>query len=125
MRRLLALLPLLAACADRGAEFDARMAGYVGRPESELVMSLGVPDRVQELEGRRFLDYELRGAYSGPVLTPSLGFGFGSFGGGGAVWGTGIGIGIGGTAPPAACGVTFALRQGWVESFTRRGTGCA
>lgn len=122
MRRLLALLPLLAACADRGAEFDARMAGYVGRPESELVMGLGVPDRVQELEGRRFLDYELRGARSGPVLTPSLGFGFGSFGGG-TVFGTGIGIG--GTAPPAACGVTFALRQGRVESFTRRGTGCA
>ncbi|HEY4253356.1 MAG TPA: hypothetical protein VGM87_19260 [Roseomonas sp.] len=123
MRRLLALLPLLAACADRGAAFDARMAGYVGRPESELVLGLGVPDRVQELEGQRILDYELRGASGGPLLTPSLGFGFGL--GGGAGFGTGIGLGISGSAPPAACGVTFALRQGRVESFTRRGTGCA
>lgn len=123
MRKLLALFTLLAGCADRGAEFDARMAGYVGRPESDLVMNLGVPDRVQELEGRRFFDYELRGTYGGAVLTPSIGFGFGSFGRG-AAFGTGVGMGFGSAAPPATCGVTFALRQGRVESFTRRGTGC-
>jgi hypothetical protein len=124
MRLLLAFLPvLLAACADGGAAFDARMAGYIGRPESELVMGLGVPDRVQDLEGRRFLDYELRTASAGPVLTPSLGFGFGI--GRGAGFGTGVGLGIGGVAPASPCGVTFALRQGLVESFTRRGTGCA
>ncbi|MBR0664777.1 hypothetical protein GXW71_10485 [Roseomonas hellenica] len=117
---LLLLLPFLVACADRGTEFDARMANYVGRSEGELVAGLGVPHRAQEVEGRRFLDYELDST-SGPSITPSLGFGLG-FGSGFAI---GIGSGVIFGHRAADCSVTFELQQGRVQSFARRGSGCA
>jgi hypothetical protein len=54
-----ALLLALAGCAT-SAGFESRMHAYVGRSEADLVASLGVPARVYQTEGRRFLQYERR-----------------------------------------------------------------
>ncbi|MXP62765.1 hypothetical protein E0493_05290 [Roseomonas sp. M0104] len=118
---------LLSACsASSPADFDRRMATFVAGPEIQLVSSLGVPHQVYEVEGRRFLRYDLSSGATAPSISPSIGFGFGggSWGHGGGV-GTGIGFGFGGAGVPAEpCVVTFEVRDGRVLNFERQGEGC-
>ncbi|MFC4169976.1 hypothetical protein [Teichococcus aestuarii] len=138
MRQLLARsilflgLTLLASCAGHGpAGFDQTMSTYVGQPEVRLVEGLGVPQRVYETEGRRFLEYDF-GSKAVPASSGfSFGLGAGSFGGGrygrGGGIGTGIGIGIplGGSGYEAApCIVTFEVRDDRVLDFRRQGESC-
>lgn len=127
MRRLLTLLPLawLAACAQ--PEDPATDAAWIGRSEADLVATLGVPDRVFETGGRRFLAYDARSGLGGPIVTPSIGLGFGSFSGG---WGRGSGIGLGtgltfgGGGYGRGCGASYEVRDGRVVGMTRQGPGC-
>lgn len=76
-------LAMLAACAgSTPAEFDRGMSTYVGQPETRLVEGLGVPPRVYETGGRRFLEYDF-GSTAVPASSGfSFGLGAGSFGGG-------------------------------------------
>ncbi|MFC7611153.1 hypothetical protein [Teichococcus aestuarii] len=107
------------------------MSTYVGQPEVRLVEGLGVPQRVYETEGRRFLEYDF-GSKAVPASSGfSFGLGAGSFGGGrygrGGGIGTGIGIGIplGGSGYEAApCIVTFEVRDDRVLDFRRQGESC-
>ncbi|MFC3123710.1 hypothetical protein ACFOD4_01445 [Pseudoroseomonas globiformis] len=119
---------LLTGCASEGSGFDRRMATYVGEPEITLVNSLGVPNRVYEGEGRRYLQYDFTGLAAPVSSGPSfgLGVGGGNFGyGSGIGVGTGIGFGFGGGASePMPCQVTFEMREGRVLDFERRGGGC-
>jgi hypothetical protein len=125
MRRLFLLLPLLlAACAETPA---APLAGvWVGRSEADLVASLGVPTRVHEAEGRRFLAYDGNGA-AHPVVVPSLGFGVGRSSGS---WGsaTGIGTGLGLSFGPfgqtGPCTTSYEVQDGRVVAASRQGPGC-
>jgi hypothetical protein len=125
-------LGLLAACAGGGtADFDRRMASYVAQPEVRLVEGLGVPQRVYDAEGRRFLEYDFGGTAAPASSGFSLGVGGGSFGGGrygrGGGFGTGIGVGIplGGSGyEPVPCLVTFEIREGRVLDFRRQGESC-
>jgi len=121
---------LLSACGSTSsADFDRRMATYVSGSEVQLVSGLGVPQRVYETEGRRFLQYDFSGVASSSFAGPSLGFGFGSssgrWGHGSAV-GTGISFGFGGPGYYEAvpCTVTFEVRDGRVLNFARQGEGC-
>ncbi len=133
-RRLLPVLSLLGAVAAGGVAacssatpqaFDARMSGFVGRPEAEVVAALGVPSRTYEGDGRRLLQYEFARPSSAPAVYPSLGFGFGSWGGGGFGVGTGLGLGFGGyAAPPDVCVLVFEAREGRITGFNRNGPGC-
>lgn len=115
----------LSACAVPTREaFDAQMASFIGRTEAELVSALGVPGRVHEAGGLRFLEYERRrlvGTPAGPV-------GFGRFGGPfgwGYGPGYGYGYGYGGTyINTRECETTFTIRDGRVASFSRRGNDC-
>lgn len=130
LRACLALgLGLLGGCASGGgADFDRRMATYVSGPESQLVGGLGVPQRVYEANGRRFLEYDFTStAGGGTSVTPSIGLGFGRGGWGHGVGvGTGIGFGFGGSsAPYEPCSVTFEIRDDRVLNFQRRGDSCA
>jgi hypothetical protein len=123
MRRVAApalLLPLLAlaACAQ-GPTLDQRLSTFVNRPEGELVAAMGVPVRTYEVEGRRFLQYESRRtvAFAGaPDPYPYWG-----------PWGHRRAYFY--NPPPSygvvGCDITFALRQGRVESYTFRGEGCS
>jgi hypothetical protein len=122
--RVLPAALLIAACAT-SAGFDARMQGFVGVTEGDLVQALGVPDGdFTTPEGRRFLQYERLGTAT-PTPAPVLGIGVGGFGWRG---GLGSGVGIGATYPafalPPPCSVTFEIRAARVASFSRRGAGC-
>lgn len=118
---------LLAGCAGGTEAFDQRMAGYVGRSETELVGRLGVPTRTYDApDGSRLLQYD---AAPAPAASSglSLGLGVGSFGWGrGGGVGTGVGLGFGVPVAPAAegCSATFEVRDGRVAAFRRRGEAC-
>jgi hypothetical protein len=123
MRRLLLLLPL-AACAQQPPA--PLPAAWVGRSEAELVAELGVPSRVHEADGRRFLAYDGNGA-AYPLVWPSIGFGVGSVSGG---WGhaTGVGTGVGLSLGPfgqtGPCTTTYEIRDGRIIAAGRSGPGC-
>jgi hypothetical protein len=119
MRRAVLALPLLFAACATGPTLQQRLSTYVGRGEADLVAELGVPVRTYEAEGRRFLQYEQRRTvaisqpgYYGPAFGGPWGYRRGGY------W----------PAPPTyavtGCDLTFALRDGRVESFTYRGEGC-
>jgi hypothetical protein len=123
MRRLLLLLPL-AACAQQPPA--PLPAAWVGRSEAELVAQLGVPSRVHEAEGRRFLAYDGNGA-SYPAVWPSFGLGVGSASGGwgsGTAIGTGLGLSFGPFGQTGPCTTTFEVQEGRIVTATRAGPGC-
>ena len=103
-----------AGCAT-GPTLDQRLLPFVGRGEAELVAALGVPERTYEVEGRKFLTFEETRSYvvaGSPAFYPGFGYSrFGPY-----------------FSPPGyivrTCEITFAVRQGRVESFTYRGDGC-
>ncbi|NKE44370.1 hypothetical protein HB662_06245 [Roseomonas frigidaquae] len=120
MKRLAALMmvpALLAGCAQ-GPTLDQRLSTFVGLGEAELVSALGVPVRVHEAEGRRFLQFEQR---RNVAVAPAPGFYGPAYG----PWGPRYGYW---PAPPGIaelrCELTFTLREGRVETFTYRGQGC-
>jgi len=126
----LALLALAGCAVPTQQAFDARQATLLGRSEAELVASLGVPDRVHEVDGRRFLQYEERrlisygggGGFYGPSYA-GLGLGFG-YGRRGLGYGGFYGGGFAPTVETRACDLTFELRDGRVFAFNRRGNDC-
>lgn len=124
MRRVLLLLPLLAACATEPA---APLAGaWVGRSEAELVSALGVPTRVHETEGRRFLAYDGNGAQH-PAVVPSIGFGVGRSSGrwGSATgFGTGLGLSFGPFGQAGPCTTSYEVQGGQVVAASRARPGC-
>lgn len=127
MKRLIALPLLLVACTQTPPPPPVG-AAWVGRGEGELVATLGVPDRVHEVEGRRFLAYDLR--YLAAEPAPFVSFGFGTYSGGG--WrggGTGFGLGfgvplVGGPPPIAPCTTSYEVRNGQVVGVTLAGPAC-
>ena len=127
MKRLAMLPLLLAACAPPAPPPPG--VAWVGRSEAELVSAIGVPDRVHEVEGRRFLAYDIRYLVAEP--TPFVSFGFGTYSGG---WwrggGSGFSLGFGGPAfAPAptlsGCSTNYEVRAGQVIGVTVTGPGCA
>ena len=113
----LALLVMLAGCAQ-GPSLQQRLGSFVGLPEGDLVAALGVPTRIHEADGRRFLQYEERRTValpSSPIMSP---YGYGRFGPRYGYWPQPQGYAV------TSCDVTFSLREGRVESFTARGNGC-
>ena len=115
MRRWVLLGSLAVAGCATGPTLEQRLLPFVGRSESELVATLGVPERTYEVEWRKFLTFEDQRSYivAGPYpLYPAYGrFGYGPV-----------------FTPPGyvvrTCEITFAVRGGRVESFTYRGDGC-
>lgn len=122
MRRLLPLLPL-AACAQAPAAPDP--AAWIGHTEGELVAALGVPNRVHEADGRRFLAYDT--ITGGSSVVPSVGLGVGrSTGGWGSATGigTGLGLSFGGYGTGGVCTTSFEVIEGRVAAGQRQGSGC-
>jgi hypothetical protein len=116
MRNLIAVLfvALLAACAP---PFDrpAFLASFVGQPETELVRRLGVPVRVFETNGHRFLAYvEQRSEVQ------SVGFGVG---GGFGYFGPSFGY-YPSQVIERGCETTFEVADGRVLTWSLRGNAC-
>jgi len=114
---------MLAGCASSGRpELEARLGELMSIPEAELVRRVGVPARVHEAQGRRFLAYvEL---WPDVAYTPWTSIGIGHFGRGG-----GIGMGMGSSfgSPQFIdryCEATFEVAEGRVVGFAVRGSSC-
>lgn len=129
---LVSSLAVLVACASGGTvDFDRGMATYVGQPEVRLVEGLGVPERIYETDGRRFLEYSFSSAAAPASSGFSFGVGAGSFSSGGRGRGGGFGTGIGLGFPLGSsgydampCVVTFEVRDERVLNFSRQGDHC-
>jgi hypothetical protein len=110
---LIAGLLLLAACVDRLAERRAFLDTLVGTSEENLVRTLGVPTRVVEANGHRFLAYTeswVDVIPSGPVMP----WGWPRY------WG--------GDFPPEVvqrvCETTLEVGDGKVRGYVLRGNAC-
>jgi hypothetical protein len=118
-KTILAIALSLGACtssADRAAYLNT----LVGQPEAELVRQLGVPSRMLETGGHKFLAYDQQRSttiYAGGPY-------FGSIGG---YYGGGFG-GYYSTIPTEVvsrqCATTFELVDDRVISWFLRGDGC-
>jgi hypothetical protein len=99
----------LAGCVvPTQAAFDAQMNAFLGRPEVEVIVALGVPTRSTEAGGLRFIEYERRRV----VGWPGRNLYWGSFYSGDYV-------------ETRECRLTFTLRDGRVVHFDSRGNDCA
>lgn len=100
--------------AERRAEREAILGAYVGQSESDLVRELGVPARVFEAGGHRFLAYIERRTEVLPGYAPF------------APYRSGFGYGAG--FPPEiiqrACETTFEVVSGKVSAYAVRGSAC-
>ncbi len=113
---LTAGLGLLAGCAAPGPTLDQRLSAFINRPEGELVAALGVPTRTYEADGRRFLQFESQStAMAPPEPYPYYPYGYWGMR---RPWMSSPGYIV------VRCDMTFATRQGVVESFSFRGEGC-
>lgn len=116
------VLLALAGCGDPGREeLEARLGELVGRSETELVRRMGVPARVVEAGGRRFLAYSQ--SWLDTAYVP--GAAAAGFGGWGPRGGFGYGAGFG--APllvERGCEATFEVADSRVAGFTLRGNAC-
>jgi hypothetical protein len=113
MRRLatLSLLALLGGCAT-GPSFEQRMSALIGLPEGDVVARLGVPTRVHETEGRRFLEFEQRRSVPVPIAPYPMGWRRPYFG---PEYGYQV----------VGCDVTFEMQDGRARGYSARGDGCA
>jgi hypothetical protein len=109
---LLAVAAVLAACAPLGETRREAMARFVGRPEGELILALGVPFRSYESAGIKYLAFEesridlvpsplapTARPYAGPRYDPPV-------------------------AVQRQCETTAAVSNGVVAGFSFRGNAC-
>lgn len=114
----LTMLLGLSGCVE-GPSLQSRLAVYIGASETDLVGSLGVPERQIEIKGVKYLAYQVRyQAQTAPALPPPPYWGGGYWGPGWAwmpaprnvqVW---------------ACEATFILVDDKVQRFNLRGNDC-
>jgi len=114
-------LMALAGCATGGRQdLEARLGEMVGVAEAELVRRVGVPARVHEAEGRRFLAYVEH--WPDIAYMPWGGYGTRMYGRGGM-----FGMAVGGGSfqfIDRYCEATFEVADGVVSGFALRGSSC-
>ena len=126
MKRLVLLTVLgLAACTNYAADRAVYLNTLVGQPEAVLVQQLGVPGRVFETGGHRFVAYTAQRT----TVYGGGGFGYGGFGYGGFGYGRGPGgFGVFDAFPTEVvarvCETTFDMQGGVVRSWALHGNGC-
>ncbi len=109
---LFVLAVLLSGCVDTLQARITYMNQFVGRPETDLVMAMGVPTRSFESGGFRFLAYDEQRI---DVFAPSPYWG--------GFWGYGYG-GFPAQVVTWSCETTVAVKDNIVQSFSVRGNGC-
>ncbi len=123
MRKTLFLAGILAlaGCAYPNPQHVAQLNALVGKSETDLIRTYGVPNRVYDSGGNRFLAYD-----RSRIETIPGDPGFGPYWGG-PYWG-GWGWGGWGGFPPEIvqrqCETTFELTAGLVKSWSLRGNAC-
>jgi hypothetical protein len=98
----------LAACVvPTRAAFDAQMGAFIGRPEVDVIMALGVPTRSADAGGLHFIEYDRSRVVSWPGTN--------------RYWGSPY---FGDYVETLECRLTFTLRDGRVVHFDSRGNDC-
>lgn len=121
MKRLALLSVLgLAACTNYVAERAGFLNSLVGQPEAVLVQQLGVPGRVFETGGHRFIAYTAQRT----TVYGGGGFGYGGFGYGRGFGGFGAFDAFPTEVVARVCETTFDLQGGIVRSWALHGNGC-
>ena len=133
MRRIILVITTLivTACAPTLQERLASLQPLVGQPEATLIQQFGVPGRVYEAGGTKFLAYEDRrigfapGIYGAAPYGPFGGPLVGPFGGGpfGSPYGA-YGYGYAAFPPPQVeriCETTFEVTEGTIRRVALRG----
>jgi hypothetical protein len=110
--RALVLAGLLAGCVNQYELRRQYMQQFVGRPESELILALGVPSRAYETGGVKFLAFNENRVEVLPGMAPY-----------GPPW-WGWGPGYSPQVVTLSCETTVAVRDGIVLSFVLRGNAC-
>ena len=138
-----AALLVLSACAVPSPAERKLLDSMIGRSETDLLRSFGVPTRDFTAQGHTFLAYIQNDSTYLPG-SPGLGWGwgwggwgwggggfgsggFGGFGGYGGGFGGDFGDGFGGFPPSyyeSSCTTTFEITGGKVVSWNVRGDGC-
>jgi hypothetical protein len=110
---LLLLIGLLAGCVNQLAVREARLRQLIGQPEAALMQQMGVPNRVYETGGVKYLAYDEHSVDVVPGLPTYNPYFTGWYGGG---------------FPPQVvdlrCETTFEVAGGTVRSFNLRGNAC-
>ena len=110
-RALPALALLVAGCANYVPTRQAELSQFVGKSETQLVQTIGLPTQTYQTGDAKFL------AYSQQYVDVDPGWGWG--------WG---GWGWGAAFPPSVysydCDTTFQLRGDVVQNFSFKGNGC-
>ncbi len=110
---LLALaLPLISACTPPGQARQAYLSQFVGQPELNLINALGVPDRVYETDGVKFLAFvenQVDAVQPMPFYGPPY-------------WGASAGFPM--QVVQWQCETTVVIRNGVVLNFSFRGNAC-
>ncbi len=116
MRTPWVLLLLVVSACTAGPDRRAYLSTLVGQPEAEVVRQLGVPTRVYETGGHKFLAYVERRerVYGGPVFG-----GFGYFGAG-----YGFYDGFPAEVTVRTCETTFEVADARVLTWALRGNAC-
>jgi hypothetical protein len=118
---ILAGVLALSACAYPNPQHVNELNALVGKSETDLVRTQGVPTRTYETGGHKFLAYSRSRIESLPGEP-----GFGPYGWGG--WGGWGGYGGWGGFPPEIiqrdCETTFEIANGTVLHWSFRGNAC-
>jgi hypothetical protein len=109
---LIGLAGLTAACTNGLAARQAELTQWVGRPETELLGTMGAPTRSYDAGGMKFLTYEDRRV---EIVPGAPFYGPGPFG---------YGDGFPPTATTLVCNTTFTVASGVVRAFSLRGNAC-
>ena len=119
----LAALLAVSACAVPSPAQRKVLDSMIGRSETDLLRTFGVPSRTFNADGHVFLAYvQDESSY----FPGSPGFGYGGFGYGG-FGGFGYGGGFGGFGPSyyqSSCTTTFEVTGSKVAAWNVRGDGC-
>ena len=132
MRKVLSIgaLALLAGCAYPSKQHIDALNAVVGKPETDLVRTYGVPTRTYDTSGHRFLAYseshidEFGGDPGFGYGGFGYGGGWGGFGYGGGFGGFGYGGGFGSEIVQENCTTTFELTGGVVRGWHLKGNDC-
>jgi hypothetical protein len=121
MRKTVVLAGVLAVagCAYPNPQHVAELNALVGKSESELVRTEGVPTRTYDVGGHKFLAYSRSRIESIPG-SPGFGpYGYGPYWGGWGGWG-----GWGPELIQRDCETTFEVANGVVLHWSLRGNAC-
>lgn len=110
-----AVVTILSACTSQ-EEYLASLRQYNGLSEAAVIEKFGPPDRVYDVDGKRYISYISRSTTSEPDTT----FYGGTYGGGVGL-GTGIGMGRGNRYRVRECENTFVIAKGVVERSGYKG----